>query len=140
MARRTQFSVDLSKAIKDVEGDIEVMIRKITLGLFNSIVLKTPVDTGHLAYNWQAGVDTPKVNELPGTDPDKTKVLSDGKANIDKWKLKNTSIWITNNVAYAEKIEYYGSPVKAPQGMVRVSLREFDSIFKGAALKGYKFL
>lgn len=136
MARRTQFTVDMSKAIKGVESNIEAVIQTAVMGLFKAIVLKTPVDTGHLAYNWQANVDKPKTDELAGTDPQKGTTINSGNNEISKWSIKNKSIWITNNVEYAEKIEYYGSPVKAPQGMVRVSLREFDAIFKGAVLKG----
>lgn len=134
MVRKTQFSVDMDKAINGIEGDIEDTVKLATLGLFRAIVLKTPVDTGHLAYNWQASVSSPNTNEKMGVDPDKEKTLADGKAEIGKWKLENKSLWIANNVTYAEDIEYGKSKLKAPQGMVRVSLREFDSIFRGAAM------
>lgn len=134
MSRKTQFNVDMSKAIEAVEGDIEDTIKLAVLGLFRAIVLKTPVDTGHLAYNWQASVDSPKQSERSGVDPQKEATIEEGKADIGKWTLKNKSLWIANNVDYVEEIEYGKSRVKAPQGMVRVSLREFDSIFKGAAM------
>lgn len=134
MSRKTQFNVDMSKAIEAVEGDIEDTIKLAVLGLFTAIVRKTPVDTGHLAYNWQASVDSPKQSERSGVDPQKEATIEEGKADIGKWTLKNKSLWIANNVEYVEEIEYGKSRVKAPQGMVRVSLREFDSIFKGAAM------
>lgn len=135
MGRRTQFSIDMDKEIQEAEDKAEDTVRFAVLGLFRAIVLKTPVDTGHLAYNWQVSVDSPETSELIGVDPEKTKVLADGQSNISKWSLKNKSMWIANNVEYVEDIEYGKSKLKAPQGMVRVSLREFDSIFKGAAMK-----
>lgn len=134
MSRKTQFNVDMAKAIEGVGGDIEDTIKLAVLGLFTAILYKTPVDTGRLAYNWQASVDSPKQSERSGVDPDKTATLEEIKTNVGKWTLKNKSLWIANNVEYAEDIEYGKSRVKAPQGMVRVSLREFDSIFKGAAM------
>lgn len=135
MARRTQFSIDLEKEIQEAEDKAEDTVKFAVLGLFRAIVLKTPVDTGHLAYNWQVSVDSPETSEKQGVDPEKQRTLDEGQSNIGKWTIKNKSIWISNNVEYAEDIEYGKSKVKAPQGMVRVSLREFDSIFKGAAMK-----
>ena len=134
MARKTQFSVDMSKAIKNAEDDIETIVKLATLGLFRAIVLKTPVDTGHLAYNWQASVNNVENSVREGVDPDKQRTIEDGEGKINKWTTKDKIIWISNNVHYVEDIEYGKSKVKAPQGMVRVSLREFDSIFRGAAL------
>jgi hypothetical protein len=124
----------MAKAIEGVEGDIEDTVKLAVLGLFKAIVLKTPVDTGHLAYNWQASVDSPNTSVRTGVDPQKQTTIDSGKENIGKWGLNNNYIWISNNVNYVEEIEYGKSRVKAPQGMVRVSLREFDSIFKGAAM------
>lgn len=135
MARRTQFSIDLEKEIKDAQDKAEDTVKFAVLGLFRAIVLKTPVDTGHLAYNWQVSVDSPETGIKQGVDPDKQNTLQQGQADIGKWTLKNKMLWIANNVEYAEDIEYGKSKLKAPQGMVRVSLREFDSVFKGAAMK-----
>lgn len=135
MARRTQFSIDMAKEIQEAQDKAEDTVKFAVLGLFRAIVLKTPVDTGHLAYNWQVSVDSPENSERAGVDPDKQKTLSDGQQNLGKWTLNNKMLWISNNVEYAEDIEYGKSKLKAPQGMVRVSLREFDSIFRGAAMK-----
>lgn len=135
MARRTQFSVDLDKEIQQAQDKAEDTVKFAVLGLFRAIVLKTPVDTGHLAYNWQVSVDNPETSERAGVDPDKQTTLAEGQTNVGKWTLNNKMLWIANNVEYAEDIEYGKSKLKAPQGMVRVSLREFDSIFRGAAMK-----
>lgn len=134
MARKNQFSVDMSKAIANAEGDVELIVQRAVLGLFRAIVLKTPVDTGHLAYNWQVSINNPETGERQGVDPGKKVTLDDGQGTINKWTTKDKVIWITNNVSYAQEIEYGKSTIKAPQGMVRVSLREFDSVFKGAAM------
>lgn len=137
--RKSQFTVDLTQAIKAAEDKVETVVKASAFQLFRAIVLKTPVDTGHLAYNWQVSINKPKLEELEGVDPDKSGTISRGEGEVAKWTLTDRSIWITNNVDYALKIEYYGSKIKAPQGMVRISLREFNQMFKGSAMTGNRF-
>lgn len=134
MSRKTQFNVDMAKAIENSMKNAETIVMRATVGLFRSIVLKTPVDTGYLAANWQIGIASPKANVVNYLDPEKEHTLLNGAKEVAKWTLNDKTIWISNNVEYAEDIEYGRSRVKAPQGMVRVSLREFDAIFKGAAM------
>lgn len=130
--RKSQFSIDLSKVIEKNNGKVETIVKKVALEIFNGIVLKTPVDTGHLAYNWQMAMSNPITSEIEGVDPTKQSVLGKGKSEIAKWTQSVKNIYITNNVPYAMKIEYYGSKVKAPQGMVRVTLREVNAFLSKA--------
>lgn len=134
MSKRTSFLADLRASIEESKGNSEEVVKLASLNLFKKIVYKTPVDTGHLAYNWNMELNSPNLTVKSGTDPQKTSTLNIGKTNIDKFKLGVKQIWITNNVEYAYDIEYGKSKVKAPQGMVRVSLREWDQVFKGAAM------
>jgi len=38
--------------------------------------------------------------------------------------------WIQNNLPYAEKIEYGGSPQNNRMGMVRINILRFNQFFK----------
>ena len=125
---------DLRESIKEANNNAEDVVKLATLQLFTKIVNKTPVDTGHLAYNWNMELNSPNLTVKQGTDPQKSATISTGQNNINKFKLGIKQIWITTNVEYAYDIEYGKSKVKAPQGMVRVSLREWDQIYKGAAM------
>lgn len=134
MSKRTEFLVDLRKSIEESTGNAEDVVKLASANLFTKIVNKTPVDTGHLAYNWNMELNSPNLSVKDGVDPQKTKTIDSGSKNIDRFTLDVKQIWITNNVEYAYDIEYGKSKVKAPQGMVRVSLREWDQVFKGAAM------
>jgi len=134
MSKRTQFLADLRSSINEAKGNADEVVKLASLNLFTKIVNKTPVDTGHLAYNWNMELSSPNLTIKDGTDPQKSSTINTGKNNIDKFTTGIKQIWITNNVQYAYDIEYGKSKVKAPQGMVRVSLREWDQVFKGAAM------
>ncbi len=134
MSKRTQFMGDLSGMIDEAKGNAEEVVKLASLQLFTKIVNKTPVDTGHLAYNWHLTLNMPERSERDGVDPSKSKTLDIGSKNIANYRLGVKQVWITNNVEYAYDIEYGKSKVKAPQGMIRVSLREWDSVYKGAAM------
>jgi hypothetical protein len=134
MSKRTSFLADLTSSIEGAKANSEDVVKLASLNLFTKIVNKTPVDTGHLAYNWNMELNKPNLTVKDGTDPSKSSTISLGQNNINKFKLGIKQIWITNNVEYAYDIEYGKSKVKAPQGMVRVSLREWDQVFKGAAM------
>lgn len=134
MSKRTQFLADLTNTIKDATGNAEDVVKLASANLFTKIVNKTPVDTGHLAYNWNMQLNSPDLSKKDGVDPQKTGTIQTGAKNVESFKLGVKQIWITNNVEYAYDIEYGKSKVKAPEGMVRVSLREWDQVFKGAAM------
>lgn len=134
MSKRTTFLADLRNSIKESTGNAEDVVKLASLNLFKKIVNKTPVDTGHLAYNWNIELNSPNLSKKEGVDPQKSSTINLGQQNIDKFQLGVKQIWITNNVEYAYDIEYGKSKIKAPQGMVRVSLREWDQVFKGAAM------
>ena len=131
MSKRTSFTVDLRKMIEEATGNAEEVVKLASLNLYKKIVYKTPVDTGHLQKNWNMSL---RYADTTVTDMGNvTDTIQSAEKIISSFKLKD-GIWIANNVPYAYDIEYGKSKVKAPQGMVRVSLQEFDTIFKGSAM------
>lgn len=132
MSKATSFLVDLRASINEALGGAEEVVKDATLTLVTKIVLKTPVDTGRLQKNWNTKLNTADLTlHDVGAQDSPSRAMSELK-NFD---LKVKQIWITNNLPYAYDIEYGKSKVKAPQGMMRVSLQEFDQIFKGSAMK-----
>ena len=134
MSKPSSFLVDLSKLIQEKKQYAENIVVGSTIQLYKTIVLKTPVDTGQLVANWQIGLNTKPTGTIAMNDPDRGSTSLAGAKAIAQWSIKDKSIWIVNNLDYAYAIEYGKSKVKAPQGMVRVSLQEFDRIFKGTAM------
>ncbi len=120
----------------DIDKDIEKwaaatglaiveVARASSLDIFTKIVKRTPVDTGRLINNWQLTTGT----QASGTiDSDGS--LSEAVSNLNA-EIPNLSfdkdVYYTNNLPYAEAIENGHSTVKSPQGMVKVTLTEFES-------------
>lgn len=131
MSKRTSFSVDLRASIDEALYNAENTVTGAVKVLLTKIVQKTPVDTGKLQKNWNVklgGFDL-TIHETNAVDP-----ITRADKELKKYDLKTKSIGISNNLPYAYDIEYGKSKVKAPQGMLRVSLQEFDTIFKGTAM------
>lgn len=132
MSNRT-FAVDMSKAIKEMQGNIEETVREAILMLLSRIVEKTPVDTSQLVKSWNVALEN---TDLTLHTPESEDPLSRATKVLQGFNFKVKQVVISNNQPYAYDIEFKGkSKTKAPQGMLRLSLQEFDQIFKGAAMK-----
>ena len=120
----SQFSLSFEKYKNKTSKQIDKAIRNVALGLTRDIIMDTPVDQGRLRANWQVSFDTPINSSL--IDKDTT-----GNSTIDKAKSVvfgnaiGRYIYIQNNLAYAVKIEYGGSPKKAKNGMVRINIKRW---------------
>tara|TARA_R110000823_G_C15878557_1_gene494834 strand:+ start:534 stop:920 length:387 start_codon:yes stop_codon:yes gene_type:complete len=117
------FKRDLSRFVKKTNNMTEKVFKGTTIGLFNKVVQRTPVETGRLRNSWQPSVNSPSDSTKEGgSNTIETTVL--GSKIGDK-------IYITNNLPYAKEIEGGSSRTKAPQGMVAVTVAEYQSVFKG---------
>jgi hypothetical protein len=105
--------------------------KRITLDLFNRLVLKSPVGNpdlwkdpdsappgyvgGRFRANWQVTIGAPASGSTESTAPPALPNLGliDGKQTV----------WITNNVPYAERLEM-GWSSQAPAGIVNISIAE----------------
>jgi len=116
----------------------EQALRKVSLELFGRVIMRTPVDTGRLRGNWQATTDTPAERELDRNDNSspanqRGAGSSSAKQEMEEFVLgadRPTNFYLTNPLPYAIPIEYgdpHGSQ-QAPQGMVRISVAEFQDV------------
>jgi hypothetical protein len=144
------FAADLHRFSATATENTNQTVRAVTTKLFNSIVLSSPVDTGRFRGNWQVSLDAPILSEIDRTDKNGATVASD-IANVLQPKAGRS--YLTNNLPYAEVIEFggypdpvkYGSWVKgvgwviksaggyskqAPAGMVRVNMTRIAALLK----------
>lgn len=132
------FSSDINKFALKVESRSEKVFRGTVLGLFSSIIKRTPVDTGRLRGNWQLTINKPAYGELDVADKTGAKALATGTTNSKKIKLKD-SVYLTNNMPYAGVIEDgrtdSSGSLQAPQGMVKVTVTEYQRIVSANAKK-----
>lgn len=125
------FAADIRRFTDKAEKDTDKVVRAITFGLFREVIQRTPVDTGRLKGNWQATQGAPAYGTDTTTDKDGNTTITRMAAGIGGW---GSVTYLANNLPYAQRIEFDGhSSVKAPAGMVRVSMRRINTIVRQAA-------
>ncbi len=129
----TPFERSIENFIKKAKRNPELVVRQVTIKLYSQIILASPVDTGRFRMNWQATVDNPATGILIADDPSGSRAISrvtqfvQGSVKWDEFRL-------TNNLPYAERLEY-GWSQQAPQGMVRVTVSRFQRLIDEAAAR-----
>lgn len=119
------WSIPLDVIARKAKGDIETIGRKITFELFYAVQLRSPVDTGRFRANWQFGAGKMADGIVDAND------INGSIAAAQALKAVETPlggiVYFTNNLPYAERLEY-GYSDQAPQGMVRLTVRELESM------------
>jgi len=111
----------------------------IALELYKRIMQKTPVDMGTLRGSWTISVgsqDTQPANKETSATQGRA-LTSEERANF-KSAIAGMSelglgqiVWINNAMPYVLRIEFDGhSSVKAPAGMVNISIQELKSFLQ----------
>lgn len=131
---------------------VQRLHRAIALEALSRVVLKTPVDTGRARGNWQVTQGTPATGTVETEDPSGSATISKGSGEALAAR-PFTITWISNNLPYIEVLEFGqfkppnpgpskqkrqrgkvlvkdGFSVKAPEGMVRVTVMELEQAFK----------
>jgi len=125
------FALDISRFVEKAKGNVDLVIRKIALDIFSRVIMKSPVDTGRFKGNWQVAIGNVPAGTLEVND-------KDGSATISKVTAATLGlragqvIYLVNNLPYSRKLEY-GHSKQAPNGMVRLSLREYPQVVSKAA-------
>lgn len=132
-----EWTVDLGGYSEKVMAKVSLIFRRTGLDILSRIIFRTPVLHGLLRNNWFASIGsiTSETTSSPGKVGAAAK--SRGSKVIFGWSPENSrSIFLVNNLPYAEAIEMGHSKVKSPQGMVRVTAMEFGMIVEGANRDG----
>lgn len=115
-------------AIKDFAELPEKVVRGTLIGMGSKIIKRSPVKTGRYRNNWQFSIDAP----ASGVDPGGSNELN--LVNTANKMVPGNTFYMTNNVPYAERIEY-GWSQQAPNGTVGVTLAEYSQFIEVAAKK-----
>ncbi|NJB67499.1 hypothetical protein GGQ74_001139 [Desulfobaculum xiamenense] len=131
------FSVDLSRLVRKAEVDMNQVVRKVILDLSRAVVLRTPVDTGRARASWVAGIHSVPADSPEDKDPTGGRAIA-RMASLVQGLEAGTVVYIVSNLSYMPILEYGredGRPgsAQAPQGMVRVTLQEFQDHVDRAA-------
>ena len=101
----------------------EAKIKKAFIGLSTDIIMDTPVLSGRLRNNWFVSV-----NKGSNETTESTTNTAVNRASAVTFKLGDT-LYLTNNLPYAERIEFKGWSNKAPSGMLRRNLIRWEKYF-----------
>lgn len=88
---------------------------------------------GRFRGNWQVTFDAPATGETGQIDPKGINTVTTGARVILQFASGKKSIYLVNNVPYAQRLEYGHSRHQAPNGMVRITIAEFHRMINKAA-------
>ena len=121
------FADDMAKWAKKTGLKIEQAVTAATIDISTEIIGRTPVDTGRLRGNWVPSVGAAQVTELERTEPDLAGVRKEAANAV------GGVYFLVNSLPYVRRIEYEGwSKMKAPQGMVRISVQSWHTALQEA--------
>lgn len=129
----SKFTLDVQAFIAKAKKNPETVMRSVSLKLFSAIIKASPVDTGRFRGNWQTTGVTPATGLVAGVDPTGNKAVNSAATFITNAPGWDT-FTLTNNLPYAERLEY-GWSKQAPTGIVRVNVIRFQQLINEEAAK-----
>ena len=148
-----EWSIDFDTLAKKIGADVDAVVRTVTLEVFSRVIQRSPVDTGRFRANWFPSYNTINVRTTESTDESGSATEQRSKAAVLSFPVGGI-VYLTNSLPYAMVIEYGGYPnppkmgskkrgedgiavhvvngfsMQAPQGVVRVSAAEVNSIIR----------
>lgn len=135
------FALDIKDFAKKTGQNIQDVKAIVALDMFGKVVMATPVGNpilwetprapagyvgGRLRGNWQASRNTPIKTTTSRIDASGEETIKSISTTVEK-ATGDDSIFISNNLPYAVRVEYGHSKKQRPQGMVRVTLLAFQA-------------
>lgn len=130
MASET-FGLDIARFVEKAKAAPEQVVRKVGLDLASRVVLRSPVDTGRFRANWNVAFGRVDTLTTPSADKTGGKTLERVRVQLNGWTA-GQDIYLTNSLPYAIPLEYGWSKKQAPQGMVRITVTEFQTFVNAA--------
>lgn len=130
------FALDVKRFAEKAKKNPEIVMRQVSMKLFSAIILGSPVDTGRFRNNWFAAAGpTPSVETTNYAGKEGYAAIARmSKVVNGSRELGWTELTLTNNLPYAQRLEY-GWSQQAPFGMVRVNIARFQQLINEEAAK-----
>ncbi|AIG00929.1 hypothetical protein HZ99_01570 [Pseudomonas fluorescens] len=129
MAIRGSWSVPPSLFADVVEEDLTKRVRTIALAMLQEIVLRSPVDTGRFRNNNIVSIVSPVYASTVETDASGAGTISRGAAAMSGLE-PYTTVFIQNNLPYAQRLEDGHSKQAPPGGIYAASFHGVSQAFK----------
>lgn len=130
------FTLDVKAFCDKAKKNPEIVMRQVSMKLFSAIIMGSPVDTGRFRNNWFANLGPTPSSEITAyTGKQGTAAISRvSKVITESRGLAWTELTLTNNLPYAQRLEY-GWSQQAPQGIVRTNVTRFNTLLEKEAAK-----
>ena len=108
--------------------------RRAMFTISRNIIKRSPVLTGRFRNNWFSQIDSPSEDTTEEVDKSGSIANARTQDTISKVKFGHV-FYFVNNLPYALALEFGHSTVKAPAGMVRVSIADYQNEVERQARK-----
>ncbi|RSE85576.1 HK97 gp10 family phage protein [Achromobacter denitrificans] len=125
------FAADIAKFVERAKGNIDTATRQATVMLAQGVILKSPVDTGRFRANWQFSAVSIQRATTTALDRGGQVTMNRLVAEIQRTGAGGVT-YLSNSLPYAARLEN-GWSKQAPQGMVRLTVQEFQNYVSQAA-------
>lgn len=124
------FARDFAALLERAKDKQHQVVRKVSLDLYRSLVLKSPVDTGRFRANWVTGVGAVNTATSEQVDPSGEGAIARAEGALQNVQVGGV-VYLTNSLPYAKRLEY-GHSKQAPGGMVRITVAEYGQFLARA--------
>ena len=150
-----EWTIPLDELAVKIGQDLERVVRTTAILLFQRVVLRSPVDTGRFRANWNVSYNVVDRSISANTDPSGSAKSTAVQSAVLSFPVGGI-FYLTNSLPYAGVLEYGGYPnpplygskkrgedgptihvingysMQAPNGMVRVTVQEFQDAVRRA--------
>jgi len=121
------FSDEIKAEAEKINKGFERIVRSTAIACFSNIIFGSPVNEGRFRGNWFASTSAPssKVTESTDKNGSKTaKAATEVVLHVKDWNV----FQLTNNLPYAEVIEFGGFPDPVEKGSWNKQKKTFEKL------------
>lgn len=123
------FSAQINSFVKKTNAKMDLVHKAVVVKVYRGVVLRTPVDTGRARASWLIGPNGEIPSSFLPPVPKGSPPLPPDFAQLGNLSGAGTVTNIVNNVPYIVRLEEGWSQLKAPQGMMRVTVNDVKAQF-----------
>lgn len=143
-----RFTADLRKFVAKAKGNARLVVRKVVLEIGNGVIEKTPVGDpstwspgtvvpvgyvgGRARGSWQYAKGAPASGDPDTIDPSGAVSINRILGGVSSGDAVAETHFITSNLVYMRRLEYEGWSKQAPEGMVRLTIEEWQRFVENA--------
>lgn len=127
-----KFKDDVKKFADKTKLSMDVVVRKTTIDITNSLIRLSPVRTGRFRGNWMIGVGSVDVSTIEAVDPDGSTTRARITSVAESLRAGGI-VYITNSLPYARRLEYgWSKQAPSPPGIVRLTVQNYSKFIEDA--------